>query len=725
MSKWWTGVLVAVAMAGCNKKVPPAAAGAQAAEEATAAGGEATDAAQAAEADPQVLLAEWEGPYGGVPPLDAVDTAMFLPAMRQAMADHLEEIAAITAQDDAPTFANTIVPLERSGAGLQRVQTVFGIWSSSLSTPEVREVQATLAPEMSAHYSKLFQDTALYERVGAVADEELSTAEQRLVDSYLLGFQKAGAGLDEAEREQVAGINQELSTLYNRFSDNLLHDEESYVLYLTDEAQLAGLPDHVVAAMAQAATDREHPGEWAVTNTRSSMDPFLTHADDRALREQVWRTYYSRGDNGDEYDNNEIITEILQLRYRRARLLGFDDHADYQLQDRMADTPEKAIELMRKVWPAATEKFREEVAQMQALADERGDDLTIEPWDVRYYAEKVRQAEYDLDTTVLQGYLQLEKLREGMFWAAGELYGWTFEPVNDVPVPHVDVRVWKVLNADGSLRGVWYFDPYARQGKRSGAWMNAYRVQERLDGDVIPLVSNNSNFVEGQPGEPVLISWDDAETLFHEFGHAIHGLASDVTYPSQAGTNVARDYVEFPSQLNEHWLPTEELLSAYALHHETGEPLPRELLDRLDAAANAASGFGTTEYLASALVDMELHRAGGDPIDPDAFEEQTLEELGMPDEIVMRHRTPQFAHIFAGDGYSAGYYSYLWSDTLTADVAEAFEEAGSFYDQATADRLLETILSVGDTVDPAEAFRNFRGRDPEVDALLRDRGFLP
>ena len=683
----------------------------------------AETAEEAPAVDPGVLLAEWTGPYGGVPPLDRVEVSMFLPALRQGMAEELAQVEAIAQNSEPPTFDNTMLPLQKTGRALQRAQTVFGIYSATLSTEAVREIRATLAPEMSAHYSTIQQNTALYRRVKAVQETELSTAQHRLVASYLLGFQKAGAALDETQRAEVARLNLELSKLYTSFSDNLLHDEEAYVLYIEDEAQLAGLPDNIKAAMARAAADREQPGKWAVTNTRSSMSPFLTFADDRALREQVWRTYYSRGDNGDEYDNNALITQILQLRYQRAQLLGFADHADYQLQDRMAKTPARAIELMEKVWPHAVEKFKAEVAAMQALADERGDALTIAPWDVRYYGEKVRKAQYDLDTTELQGYLQLEKLREGMFWAAGELFGWRFEQVDDVPVAHEDVRVWKVLNSDGSLRGLWYFDPYARQGKRSGAWMNAYRVQQRVDGDIIPLVSNNSNFVKGAPGEPVLISWDDATTLFHEFGHAIHGLASDVTYPSQAGTSVARDYVEFPSQLNEHWLPTEELLTQFALHHETGEPLPRELLDRLDAAANAASGFATTEYLASALIDMELHQAGGEPIDPDAFEREKLTALGMPDEVVMRHRTPQFGHVFSGDGYSAGYYSYLWSETLTADVGEAFVEAGGYYDKETAQRLYDTILSVGDTVDPADAYRAFRGRDPEVDALLRVRGF--
>ena len=707
----WIGIVGVLAIAACGQKTPVEAAPA--------------DVVEPAPVDHTVLLAEWTGPYGGVPPLDRVQVEMFLPAVRQGMAEELAEIDAIASQAEPATFDNTMVPLQQAGGALERVATVFGIFASSLASPEVREIQSVLAPEFSAHSSRIWQNTKLYERVKAVADTELDTAQRRLVDKFLLGFQRAGAGLDETQRAEVARLNQELSTLYNTFSDNLLHDEESYVLYITDEAQLAGLPDNIKAAMARAASDREHPGEWAVTNTRSSMDSFLTFADDRALREKVWRTYYSRGDNGDEWDNNALITQILQLRHQRAQLLGFTDHADYQLQDRMAKTPDRAIALMQKVWPHAVKKFESEVAEMQKVADAAGDELTVAPWDVRYYAEKVRKDRYDLDTTVLQGYLQLEKLREGMFWAATELFGWTFAPVDDVPVPHEDVRVWKVLNADGSLRGLWYFDPYARQGKRSGAWMNAYQVQHKLGpgGDIVPLVSNNSNFVKGAPGEPVLISWDDARTLFHEFGHAIHGLASNVEYPGLAGTNVARDYVEFPSQLNEHWLPTEELLTRFALHHETGEPLPSELLDRLDAAANAGSGFATTEYLASALIDMELHQAGGDPIDPDAFERDKLAELGMPGEVVMRHRTPQFAHVFAGDGYSAGYYSYLWSETLTADVGEAFVEAGSYYDAATAKKLHDEILSVGNTVDPADAFRAFRGRDPEVGALLRDRGF--
>ena len=395
----------------------------------------------------------------------------------------------------------------------------------------------------------------------------------------------------------------------------------------------------------------------------------------------------------------------------------------------MARKPENAMKLMETVWPAAIARVAEEVADMQAIADKEaaagGRKIAIEPWDYRYYAEKVRIARYNLDTDEVKQYLQLENLREGMFWVAGELFDFSFTPVKGLPVPHPDVRVWRVDRKSNSKPvGLWYFDPYARAGKRSGAWMNEYRALRRIDGEVLPIVSNNSNFVEGAAGAPVLISWDDAETLFHEFGHALHGLNSNVTYASLAGTNVARDYVEFPSQLLEHWLPTPEVLSRYARHVKTNQPMPKALVERIEAAAKFNQGFVTTEYLAAALVDMKLHLAGDATIDPDAFERDTLKELRMPKEVVMRHRTPQFAHIFSGDGYSAGYYSYLWADTLTADAAEAFEQApGGFYDKGVARRLYENIFASGDTMDQAEAFRRFRGRDVDTTALMRDRGF--
>jgi peptidyl-dipeptidase Dcp len=446
------------------------------------------------------------------------------------------------------------------------------------------------------------------------------------------------------------------------------------------------------------------------------------------LREKVWRVFVNRGDNGDARDNNAIISQILQLRAERAKLLGFETHAHWRLENSMARTPERAMQLMEAVWTPAVARVREEVADMQRVADAEGARIKIEPWDYRHYAEKVRKAKYDLDTNEVKPYLQLEKLREGMFYVAGELFGMTFTalPEGSVPVYHPDVRVWRVDDKAGKLIGLWYFDPYARVGKQSGAWMNAYRNQERFDGDVKTIVSNNSNFVKGTPGEPVLISWDDAVTLFHEFGHALHGLSSNVNYPSVSGTNVARDYVEFPSQLLEHWLPVKEVLDRFAVHYQTGKPIPAELVAKVERAKTFNQGFATVEYLSAALVDMKLHLTArpDSRIDPDAFERDTLAKLGMPAEIVMRHRTPQFGHIFSGDGYSAGYYSYLWSDTLTADAWEAFTEGKGAWDREIANRLRDHVFSVGNTIDPADGYRAFRGRDPQIEALMRKRGFV-
>jgi peptidyl-dipeptidase Dcp len=534
---------------------------------------------------------------------------------------------------------------------------------------------------------------------------------------------RAGARLGDAEKARVAAINQRLAELFTRFSQNVLADETDLHLALDAESDLAGLPPSVRDAAAAAAVEKGVPGKWVIANTRSAMEPFLTFSTRRDLREKAWRLFVNRGDNGGEHDNDALVTEILALRAERATLLGYPTHAHWRLENAMAKTPERAMELMAAVWTPAVARVREEVADMQAIADREGARITIEPWDYRFYAEKVRKAKYDLDENEIKPYLQLEKLREGMFWVAGELFGFRFAPVSGVPVYHPDVRVWEVTErATGRHVGLWYFDPYARPGKRSGAWMNAYRRQERFDEPVTTLVSNNSNFVKGREGEPVLVSWDDATTLFHEFGHALHGLSSSVEYPSLAGTAVPRDYVEFPSQLLEHWLSTPEVLQRFALHYRTGEPIPRALAERIERAATFNEGFSTVEYLSSALVDMKLHLAGGRPIDPDAFERETLAELGMPREIVMRHRTPQFLHVFASDGYSAGYYSYLWSDVLTADAFGAFTEARGPYDAAVAARL-KHLLSLGNTLDPATAYREFRGRDPEVEALMRKRGF--
>ena len=666
-----------------------------------------------------LLTAEWQGPYGGVSPFDKVDIKTFEAAFDQAIASQRQEINAITANTAPATFDNTIVPYERSGKALGRVSTIYGIWSGGLNTPELQAMGKVIQPKLAAFSDEISQNQKLFKRIKAVYDNKaqfnLTPEQDRLLWLNYTGFVRAGAALSARDKKRVAAINQELSLLFKAFSDNLLHDEEQVMI--VSEADLAGVPDGVKASLKRA------DGTYGIANTRSVMEPVTTFGTNRALREKVWRAFVNRGDNGDQWDNNAIISKILKLRYERARLRGYETHAHWRLENAMAKTPENAMALMEAVWTPAVARVKEEVADMQAIADKEGAGITIEPWDYRFYAEKVRKAKYDLDENEIKPYMQLEKLSEGMMWAAGQIYGFEFTPVSDVPVFHPDVRVWKVTR-NGKPNGLFYFDPYARPGKRSGAWMNAYRSQQRMDGkDILPLVSNNSNFVKAAPGEPILISWDDATTLFHEFDHAIHGLSSNVTYPSLAGTSVARDYVEFPSQLNEHWLPTNEVLSRFARHYKTGEAMPQALLDKIKKADTFNQGFATVEYLASALIDMKYHLAGGADIDPDTFEREELTKLGMPKEIVMRHRSPQFGHVFSSDGYSAGYYSYLWSDTLTADCAEAFTEAGGFYDKAVADRLQKHVLSVGNTIDPADGYRAFRGRDPNRDALMRKRGF--
>lgn len=674
------------------------------------------------------MLQPWTGPYGGVPPWNLVRPEEFPQAFEAAIQQASDEIETIANRPEPPTFANTVVALEQAGRPLDRLEALFGVHQSNLNLGPIPDIERAVVPKLSEFQDSVTQNEKLFARIEAVYKsdrmKQLSPAEQRLVEDRYKTFVRQGAKLNQSDKAKLSQINSRLARLFTDFSQNVLADEQSYVTWIDDEKDLAGLPESVVAAMAAAAKERggEH-GRWAVINTRSSMDPFLTYADNRELREQVWRKYYSRGDNGGPHDNNEIIQEILRLRAARASLIGYQTHAHWRMEPTMAKTPEKAMELMMKVWPKAVERVRQEVADMQEIADAEGAGITIEPWDYRYYAEKVRKKKYDLDFNQVKPYLQLEKLREAMMWAAGELYGLQFTQVNDVPVFHPDVRVYQVTDAEGRHVGLWYLDPYAREGKRSGAWMNAYRVQENIDEFVPPIVSNNSNFVEGDEGEVVLISWDDARTLFHEFGHALHGLLSEVQYPSQSGTSVARDYVEFPSQLNEHWLETPEILNRFAVHYETGEPMPQELIDKVERASTFNEGFATVEYLASALVDMKVHLVSDAEIDPEKFERETLAELGMPSEIVMRHRMPHFAHIFSGDSYSAGYYSYLWSDALTADAAEVFEEAGSYYDPQVARSLLEHVLSAGDTVDPADGFEAFRGRPVDTRALLRKRGF--
>ncbi|MEZ5920362.1 MAG: M3 family metallopeptidase [Parvularculaceae bacterium] len=689
-----------------------------------------TAAAASVDVDPttNVFLAEWTGPYGGVPAFDKMDIAQLKPALEAGMAMNLAEVDAIADNPEPPTFENTILALEDSGRALGRAFTYYAIMSGNLSTPEFRAIQKEMAPKLSEFNSKITQNDKLFARIKAVYEsprlKRMRPDQQRLVWLIYNGYARNGATLSGDKKDRYAEINKRLAELHTQFSNNVLHDEESYVTYLK-KSELGGLPASYVSGAAAAAADRSHKGEWAVTNTRSSMDPFLTYSTNRKLREKVWRTYYNRGDNGDEWDNNKVIAEILKLRQERVALLGYKNYASWRLEDRMAKTPENAMALMMAVWPAAVARVHEEVADMQALADSEGANIKIAPWDYRFYAEKVRKAKYDLNSDEVKQYLELGKLREAMFFVAGELFNFNFKPVNDgsIPVFHPDQKVWEVTDkSSGAHIGYWYLDPFARTGKRSGAWAYSYRGHETFNGAETVLVSNNSNFVKGADGEPILISWDDAETYFHEFGHALHALSSNVDYPTLNGG--VRDYTEFQSQLLERWLPTDAVISRFLVHYETGEPMPAALVKKIKAAANFNQGFQTTEYLASALVDMKYHTSDPSNIDPDKFEKETLDELGMPSELPMRHRSTQFGHIFSGEGYSAGYYGYMWADVLTADAAEAFIAApGGFYDKALANKLVDNLFAPRNSVDPAVAYRNFRGRDAEVGALLKDRGF--
>ncbi|WP_375278089.1 M3 family metallopeptidase [Alteromonas australica] len=713
-----TALAVVVALSACSEQKTTSSPSAESEN--------ASSTSQAGENN--ILLQAFKGPYGGVPAFDKMSLSDLEPAFEKAMAINLKEIEAIANNPAPPTFENVIVALEKAGAELSRIYTYYGIWRSNKSSPEFREIQGKLSPKLSAFSTKIIQNEKLFSRVKAVyeSDEmkQLTPEEQRVTWMRYNRFARNGATLDGEAKKRYAEINQELATLHTQFSNNVLADEENYVTYITED-QLDGLPASFVTAAKAAADARGESGKYAITNTRSSMDPFLTYSTNRELREKVWRTYYNRGDNGDTFDNNDIIKRILTLRDERVALLGYDNYAQWRLEDRMAKNPENAMDLMMKVWPAAIARVEEEVADMQAIADAEGADITIAPWDYRFYAEKVRQAKYDLDSNEVKQYLQLGKLREAMFYVAGRLFNFNFTPVEagKVPVFHEDVKVWEVTDkTSGEHIGLWYLDPFARKGKRSGAWATTYRSYTTFDGKKTVLSSNNSNFVKGAEGEATLISWDDAETYFHEFGHALHFLSANVKYPSSHSG--VRDYTEFQSQLLERWLTTDEVINQFLVHHETGEPIPAQLVEKIKKASTFNEGFKTTEYMASAIMDLKYHTTDPSKIDPDTFEREQLEQLDMPEEIVMRHRSPHFGHVFSSEGYAAAYYGYMWAEVLTADAAEAFMEApGGFYDEEVGERLVKYLFSVRNAMDPAEAYRRFRGRDAKVDALMRDRGF--
>ncbi len=669
------------------------------------------------------LLADWTGPTGGVPPWDKVRPELFPQAFETALAERTAEYRKIADNPAKPSFANTIVPMQLVGKRYGQVMTLFGVMTSNMNTPAYQKLDREWSPKFSAASDAITFDKPLFARIQAIYDARnssgLNAQQIRLVTRIYDSYVRQGAKLNDAQKAQLSQYNQQLATQFSTFGEKLLADESKAIL-VTDEAQLAGLPDSVKAVAKAAAAERKLPG-YAIVNTRSAVDPVLTYATDRALREKVWRAFVNRGDNGDANDTNATIAQIVKLRADRAHLLGFKTHADWRMQDTMAKTPAAAMDLMMRVWPAAKGRVAEEVADMQKIA---GASLTIEPWDYRFYQEKVRKSRYDLDQAQLKPYFELGNIIQGSLYAANRLYGLTFKEITGtVPVFEPNMRVWSVTDKTGKDVGLFYRDDFARTGKRSGAWANTYRGQRGLAPAQLVLSSNNNNFAKGAPGEPILISLDDAQTLFHEFGHAIHAMLQHVEYPGLAGT--PRDFVEYPSQVNEHWLLTRDVLDKYARHYQTKAAMPQDLLDKIEKSRTFNQGFATAEYLSSAIVDMKIHTVADGVIDPDKFEAATLAEISMPKQLVMRHRVPQFQHLFSSDSYSAGYYSYLWSETMDADTFAAFEEAGSPWDKPTADKFARILLSTGNETDRAEAYRAFRGRDPDVNALLKKRGFDP
>lgn len=686
-----------------------------------------TAVTSSAQAAPNPLLTEWRTPFEA-PPFDAIAPAHFEAAFQRAFAEHTAEIAAIASDPAEPDFENTVAALERVGRLLNKVSAVFYGLVSAHSNEALLKLESELAPRQARHWNAILMNAKLYARVAALWDRRASLGlgeeEMRLLERTRTRFHRAGAGLDEAAKARASAINERLAELGTAFSHHLLADEQAWSLEL-GEGDVAGLPDAFVAGLKAAAEERGEGGKAVMSLSRSTVEPFLQRSARRDLREKVWRAFVARGDNADANDNNAVIAETVRLRDEYARLLGYDTFADYKLDDSMARTPAAVRSLLKRVWTRARERALADRSALQELIREEGGNFELAPWDWRYYAEKLRQRRADFDDGAIKPYLALDNMISAAFDTAGKLFGLTFTERKDIPVWHRDVRVWEVKGTGERHVGLFYGDYFARPSKRSGAWMTSFRDQERLDGEVTPLIVNVMNFTKGAEGEPALLSPDDARTLFHEMGHGLHGLLSNVTYPSLAGTSVFTDFVELPSQIYEHWQERPEVLRRFAVHYETGEALPDELLKRFLAARKFNQGFATVEYVACALIDLEFHsKPPSASADPKAFEQKELERIGMPAEIALRHRPQQFGHIFSGDHYASGYYSYMWSEVMDADAFGAFEEAGDVFDKDVARRFHDNVLSVGGARDPEQAYIAFRGRAPEPDALLRRRGLV-
>jgi peptidyl-dipeptidase Dcp len=672
------------------------------------------------------LFEDWTGPFG-VAPFGRIEPQHFQPAYARAFAAHAAEVDTIASDPAEPTFANTIEALERGGEMLTRIGSVFGVLAGAHTNDAIQAIELALAPLEAQHWNRILMNEALFRRVDSLHRRRdklgLTAEQQRVLDRYHLMLKRAGAALDAKSKARLAEINERLATLGTTFSQNVLADEQGYTLVLEGEDDLAGLPDFVRAAARGAAEERGLAGKHVITISRSSVEPFLQFSARRNLREKIFRAWIARGDGGGATDNKAIIAEMVKLRAERARLLGYETFAHYRLDDAMAKTPEAVRGLLDRVWPPARRSAMADRDAMQALVQAEGKNFTLAAWDWRYYAEKLRKVRCDIDEATIKPYFQLDRIIEAAFYTANRLFGLSFERLDGIPVWHEDVRVWEVRDAAGRHRGLFFGDYFARTSKHSGAWMTTMRDQERLRGDIHPLVINVMNFSKAGEGEPTLLSYDDARTLFHEFGHALHGLLSDVTYPMIAGTGVLTDWVELPSQLYEHWLERPEILSRFAVHRETGEPMPEDLLRRLLAARTFNQGCATVEYVASALVDLDIHlQPIVDGFDINAFEQSALAKIGMPAEIVMRHRPTHFQHIFSGGGYASAYYSYMWSEVLDADAFAAFEETGDIFNADVAKNLHDHVYSAGGARDPAELYKLFRGRLPTPDGLLKRRG---
>jgi peptidyl-dipeptidase Dcp len=672
------------------------------------------------------VLRAWEGPFG-VPPFATIEPRHFRAAFETALTEHTREVAAAAADAAPPSFDNTIAALERSGRLLSRVTSTFHVLAAADTNDELQAIERDIEPRLAAHWSAVHMNQPLFRRIEALWRDrdrlELTAEQRRVLNRYFTIFRRAGAGLDEDDRARLADIVERLAVLGTQFSQNVLADEQNSIIELA-EGDLAGLPDHVRAAARTAAQERGRPGH-IVTMSRSSVEPFLQFSPRRDLREKAYRAFISRGERGGATDNTAIIAEMVALRAEQARLIGYQTYARFRLDDAMAKTPDAARGLLEKVWRPARARALADRDAMQELIRAEGGNFGLAAWDWRYYGEKLRQKRCDLTQSEIEPYLPLERMIEAAFATAHRLFGLTFAPRADVVAWHPDVRVWEVMDRAGRHVGLFFGDYFARASKRSGAWMTTLRDQDRLDGEVRPLVVNVMNFNKPAPGEATLLSFDDARTLFHEFGHALHGLLSDVTYPLISGTGVEPDFVELPSQLYEHWLERPEILRDHARHYRTGEPMPDALIEKLAAARTFNQGFTTVEFVASALVDLDFHSlAWVEDIDPAAFERETLERIGMPDEIAMRHRPAHFLHVFSGDGYASAYYSYMWSEVLDADAFNAFEESGDVFDAATAERLRKFVYAAGGSRPPDEAYKGFRGRLPSADALLKRRGLI-